>query len=87
MSSLFMHVCLVLIFVYLLIFLLMWIIILLGQDSGCVCKDDGARFQKASSTSVLSILACLHKAPEVEFISQTLTSVFLFMFAFWVCMS
>lgn len=43
-----------------------------GQGSGSACKVDSARFEKASSTSVLSILGCFYAAPEVEFISPNL---------------
>lgn len=41
--------------------------VILGQDSGSVCKDDSARFKKTSPKPVLSILGRLHAAPEVEF--------------------
>lgn len=41
-----------------------------GQDYCSACKDDSARFEKASWTSALSILGCVYAATEVEFISH-----------------
>lgn len=68
------HVCLLFfllffffVFFVLFCFLVDVLCVILGQDSGSVCKDDSARFKKTSPKPVLSILGRLHATPEVEF--------------------
>lgn len=41
--------------------------LLLGEDDSRVCEDDGGRFQKTSSSQVLSVMGGLHSETEVEF--------------------
>lgn len=59
------------------IHLILWFWILLGQDSGCICQDDSARFEKTSARWVLSILGRLFTEAKVELKAQATNAMLL----------